>query len=145
MDPMDTFQVVTCFLRRNGKVLLLQRSTQVRTFPGRWAAVSGGLEQDVLDQAYQEIEEECGYRRDQVRLVGGGEPIEATGEGRVFHVHPLLFEVLTDQEPRLNWENNAWRWVEPGDIAQYDTVPRLWETWQRVASPAKNQDASPAR
>ena len=60
-------------------------------------------------------------------------------------VHPLLFEVLTDQEPRLNWENNAWRWVDPGDIAQYETVPRLWETWQRVASPAKNQDASPAR
>lgn len=127
-------EVVTCFLRRGGTVLLLQRGARVRTLAGRWAAVSGGLEREVLEQAYQEIEEECGYGREQVRLVGQGEPLEAVGEGRVFHVHPVLFDVVTDEPPRLNWENVAWRWVDPGEIPQFETVPRLWETWQRVAA-----------
>lgn len=129
----EVFQVVTCFLRRHGKVLLLRRSGKVSTFRGRWSAVSGGIESDPLSQAYTEIEEECGYTRDQLRLVCTGEPLDAEGEGRQFRVHPFLFDLLTDADPAVNWENLEFRWSAPNEIASLDTVPRLAETWLRVA------------
>ena len=127
------FQVVTCFLRRDGKVLLLRRSGRVSTFRGRWAAVSGGIESDPLSQAYQEIEEECGYTREELRLVRCGEPLDAEGEGRRFRVHPFLFDLLTDADPHVNWENLEYRWADPAEIPLLETVPRLSETWHRVA------------
>ena len=37
-------RVVTCFLMHQGKLLVLRRSAKVRTYQGKWAGVSGYIE-----------------------------------------------------------------------------------------------------
>lgn len=43
---MQITEVITAFLRHEGKILLLQRSSEVGSYQGSWAAVSGHLEND---------------------------------------------------------------------------------------------------
>jgi 8-oxo-dGTP diphosphatase len=126
-------EVVTCFLRRAGKVLLLRRSEKVSTFRGKWSAVSGSIETDELGQAYQEIREECGYAREELVLVRSGGPLIAEGEGRRFRVHPFLFELRSEREPAIDWETSEYRWVEPGAMGALETVPLLVAAWQAVS------------
>lgn len=120
--------VVTAFLRHAGEVLLLRRSERVGSYRGRWAAVSGYLEEaDALTQALREVEEEAGIRRTELRLVQAGAPLVVDDErlGRRWVVHPFLFDVAARPSVRLDWEHTAHRWVSPAALAELPTVPRL--------------------
>lgn len=131
-------EVVTAFIRHQGKVLLLRRSERVGSYRGRWAAVSGYLERDsALDQALIEIAEETGLLPDSLRLVREGPPLPVPAPERqtLWVVHPLLFELVGSlPEIRLDWESAEARWVEPAEIPALETVPQLAEAW-RVCGP----------
>jgi 8-oxo-dGTP diphosphatase len=136
---MRQANVVTCFLlRRSGdgdEILLLRRSQQVGTYRGRWAGVSGYIEEtDALTQAYTEIEEETGLTREGVQLLRAGDPLEVVDAetDRRWIVHPFLFEVREPDRIRTDWEHTETRWIRPKDIFQYETVPQLAETLMRV-------------
>jgi len=136
---MRQANVVTCFLlRRSGdgdEILLLQRSQQVGTYRGRWAGVSGYIEEtDALTQAYTEIEEETGLTREGVQLLRTGDPLEVVDAeaDRRWIVHPFLFEVEEPDRIRTDWEHTETRWIRPEDILRYETVPQLAETLMRV-------------
>lgn len=129
---MEVTKVITAFLRHNGKVLLLQRSSEVGTYQGSWAAVSGHLEEDTpLERAYLEIEEETGLRAEQLRLVTHADPFEIVDHNiqRHWRIYPFLFEI-TPELPQIStdWEHQDWRWVEPEELKRFATVPRLVET-----------------
>ena len=131
--------VVTCFLlRRSGgddEILLLRRSQQVGTYRGRWAGVSGYIEEtDPLAQAYTEMEEEAGLTREDVQLLRTGEPLEVMDAeaDRRWIVHPFLFEVREPSRIRADWEHVETRWIRPEEVFQYETVPQLAETLMRV-------------
>jgi 8-oxo-dGTP diphosphatase len=136
---MQEAKVVTCFLLRRAaagdEVLLLRRSQQVGTYRGRWAGVSGYLEEaDPLAQAYREVEEEAGLTQEQVSLLRAGEPLvvlDAEADRR-WIVHPFLFEVRVDAEVRVDWEHTEARWVRPEEVFAFDTVPQLAEALARV-------------
>jgi translation initiation factor 2B subunit (eIF-2B alpha/beta/delta family) len=107
-------------------VLVLQRSAAARTYPGAWSGVSGYLErEEPLERAFLEIEEETGLGRDDVELVGVGRPLAVSG----WLVHPFLFRCLRPEAVRLNEENAAKRWVEPGTLRELETVPALREAY----------------
>jgi 8-oxo-dGTP diphosphatase len=136
---MQEPKVVTCFLLRRGaagdEILLLRRSQQVGTYRGRWAGVSGYLEEaDPLAQAYREVEEEVGLAPDEVSLLRTGEPLEVVDAeaGRRWIVHPFLFEVGPDAEVRVDWEHTEARWVRPEDVFAFESVPQLAEALMRV-------------
>ena len=136
---MKEASVVTCFLvRRSGEgeeILLLRRSQRVSTYRGRWAGVSGYIEEtDPLTQAYTEIEEETGLAREDVQLLRTGEPLEVVDAeaDRRWIVHPFLFEVEEPAGIRADWEHTETRWIRPKDIFRYETVPQLAETLMRV-------------
>ena len=59
---MDERHVVTCFLERGGQIMLLRRSEHVSTYRGKWAGVSGYIEEgsSSSQQAWTEIEEGAG-------------------------------------------------------------------------------------
>ncbi|MCA1797609.1 MAG: NUDIX pyrophosphatase [Geobacteraceae bacterium] len=129
---MQITKVITAFLRHKGKVLLLQRSSEVGTYQGCWAAVSGHLEGDSpLERAYVEIEEETGLNAAQLSLVTHTDPLEIMDHGikRHWRIYPFLFEV-EDETPRIvtDWEHQDWRWVEAAELKRFATVPRLAET-----------------
>jgi 8-oxo-dGTP diphosphatase len=134
--------VVTCFLQRTDpegreEVLLLRRSQAVGTYRGRWAAVSGSVEDGPLEQAYREIEEETGLRRRDVRLLQQGEPLEvpASELDTLWVVHPFLFRLHREIEPALDWEHTEARWVPPRRLRRFRTVPMLVEALERVYPP----------
>jgi len=141
---MEEAKVVTCFLLRRSpggdEVLLLRRSQQVGTYRGRWAGVSGYLEEtDPLAQGYREIEEETGLARDEVTLLRAGEPlvVEDSEADRRWVVYPFLFEVQPDAEVRVDWEHTEARWVRPEDVSAFETVPQLSEALTRVYPPQR--------
>ncbi len=126
--------VVTVFLVHDGRILVLRRSDEVGTYPGRWAGVSGYLESAPLDQAFTELGEELGLGRDDVELLKEGAPLHVRDEeiGRMWRVHPFLFSVKDETRLRLDWEHVQRRWVWPGEIDQLDTVPGLADALHRV-------------
>ena len=130
-QQLEPAAVVTAFLRHRGRVMLVQRSQRVGTYPGRWSAISGYLEDSTpLMQARREIREETGLLDEDVHLVASGEPlmIEAPELDRVWIVHPFLFDVDDPSKVQLDWENEQVNWVEPEALSAYPTVPRLQET-----------------
>ncbi len=135
MQELEYRHVVTSFLQFRGKVLLLRRSGKVGTYRSRWAAVSGylGENEEPLQRARIEIHEEVGLTSEQLDFVRSGEVLRAFDEQTnvVWIVHPFLFEV-NERKDRLDWEHSEIKWVEPRELARYETVPKLRETYDRV-------------
>ncbi len=132
---MQETHVVTCFLaNREGRVLILRRSAQVGTYRGRWGGVAGYLETTPVEQAYTELSEEVGLDRRDLELLREGEPLEVVDAelGRRWIVHPFLFRVRDTAKIRLDWEHTESRWIEPGEMRSYPTVPGLPEALERV-------------
>lgn len=136
-SPRPT-HVVTCFLLKNAgqdeKVLIVQRSQRVGSYHEHWAGISGFVEANVSpeEQAYTEIREETGLQREQVCLLKSGEIVEYVDEelDRHWYVHPFLFDVLTSEQIKTDWEALEFRWIAPDEIRNYQTVPRLWDAYQ---------------
>lgn len=121
-------QVVTAFLRHQGKILLLKRSERVRTYPGSWAAVSGSLEESTpLAQALREIREETSLGEADLCLVATAPCLEVVDAEMATRwlIHPYLFEVIRSPGLRLDWEHEESRWVEAAELAHFRTVPAL--------------------
>jgi 8-oxo-dGTP pyrophosphatase MutT (NUDIX family) len=124
--------VVTCFILHNGRVLLLKRSKSVGSFRGRWAGVSGFIETEPLDQAIKEIQEETGLKREDFKLLKTGDTLTARDAGYDWVVHPFLFELVTEERIRLDWEHDESCWIKPADMKRYRTVPLLEEVFNQV-------------
>ncbi len=133
MTEFQEKQVVTCFLRNRGDVLLLRRSNQVGSYQGKWGAVSGYVEGTPEETAHREIAEETGLAK-AVRLVRRGEPFAVDDEalGTRWIVHPFLFD-CAHRDLRLDWETTEAAWAPPPAILHRDTVPNLWTSYARVA------------
>ncbi len=127
-------EVVTAFLERgDGRILLLERSSKVGSFRGRWAGVSGFLEATTpLEQAYREVEEETGLARGRLELRASGDPVLARHENVVYVVHPFRFGV-GEVDVRLDWEHVRCEWVDPSEVRHRSTVPKLDRAWEAVA------------
>ncbi len=130
-------EVVTSILQRDdGRVLLLERSDQVGSFRGRWAGVSGYLEDPTpFAQAVREIREETGFAETELALAAAGEPVYSRDGGTLYIVHPFRFRVERD-DVRLDWEHRRAEWVDPAEIRRRETVPKLDRVWERVAPSA---------
>lgn len=132
---MQRRAVVTCFLERDGQVLLLRRSARVRTHPQKWAAVSGGMDgPDPITEALREVREETTLSPPEVEVVAWAPPLDVPDPAYdvVWEVHPVLARLAEGYEPRLNWEHTEARWVAPDQVRGFDTVPRLAEALERV-------------
>lgn len=114
--------VVTSVLKRGEKVLILRRSAEVGSYPGKWAGVSGYIEpgEEPLETAQKEVREEVGI------CVAGpvvqGDVVSMRNSERVWNVHPFLFET-EGQEVMIDWEHGAHLWTTPQEAARMDTVP----------------------
>ncbi|MFB6086870.1 MAG: NUDIX domain-containing protein [Halodesulfurarchaeum sp.] len=130
---MDERAVLTVFLTNRGETLLLRRSDEVGSYPGRWGAVAGHVEKTPIDSARQEIREETGLDPELVTLINEGEPFTVT-DGALeirWTVHPFRF-VTPTRDVTPNWETADLAWVPPPEIRERETVPELWTSWDRV-------------
>lgn len=145
MNPSETLRpthVVTCFLERvdeqQPRILLVRRSQRVGSYHGLWAGISGFVESHVTpdEQAYVEIGEETGLLPEQVKMLRRGKIVEHRDEllGRHFYIHPFLFRVFTPEHVKIDWEATELRWIQPSELLQYDTIPKLPEAFASAIS-----------
>lgn len=140
-------EVVTSFLMKGDRCLVLKRSGQVGSYQGKWAGVSGFFEwplsrlrdllrgrvtaRDRRDQALRnairEIREETGIRSDRLRLLRRGRVLAIPDKEfrRDWRIYPFLFAVDPGVTVRLDWEHTEARWIWPAEIEDLPTVPRL--------------------
>jgi len=120
--------IVTVFLEHDKKILILKRSQKVKTMKTKWGGISGYIEQEEpVKRALKEIAEETGLKNKNVTLLRIGEPLEAVESGKpeiTWIVHPFLYSSNTNQI-RIDWEHDEYRWINPKEIENYETVPRL--------------------
>ena len=112
----------------------VRRSQQVGTYQGKWAGVSGYIETTPDEQALVEIKEETGLGGEDLKLIKKGRPLSIKDEklGVKWVVHTYLFHIEDRGKVRIDWEHKETRWIRPQDIANYETVPNLKETLDRV-------------
>ncbi len=128
IQGVEGYEVVTSFLESDGAVLILKRSSRVGSFQGQWAGVSGYLEpgdESPKARALTEILEETGVKSPS--LVRTADAVLARGHlnpQKVFIVHPFLWHV-PDRSITLDWEHDEYRWIDPGQLKDYSTVPGL--------------------
>lgn len=124
-------KVVTVFLRHGRRILILKRSRKVGRYPGRWAGISGFIEEDEtpLEAARREVYEETGIRK--IILRREGKSFSVIDKEKTWIVHPFLFDI-----PRstlsLDWEHETFKWIAPEEIGKYTTVPGLAEALEKV-------------
>lgn len=128
--------VVTTVLRSKGRILLLRRSSEVGSFKGRWAGVSGFIElhEPDLDAARRELGEEVSVSG--ARLVRRSEPERFRDGATVWCVHPFLFDIK-DPSIKIDWEHDAYEWVAPEAVGRYDTVPGLKTIVDKLLAPRR--------
>ena len=134
--------VVTCFLRRSDQdephILLVRRSQRVGSYQAHWAGVSGFVEEGVSpdEQAYTEIREETGLLGEHVRMRKRGAVVEYEDAsiGRHWFIHPYLFDVLTPEAIRIDWEATEMRWIAPAELEQFETVPKLKDAYDSAVN-----------
>jgi len=134
MNGWPEKHVVTCFLERQGSILLLRRSSKVGSFQGRWAGVSGYVENSPEAQSLTEIREETGLGSDEVTLIRQGclLAVDDDETSTRWIIHPYLYHTQDTCVITIDWEHDEYRWIEPRDMANYDIVPKLEEAFHSV-------------
>lgn len=95
-----------------------------------WAGVSGIIEKNdttPLDRAKIEIFEETGINEKEIELLKSIEQIKiesAQYKNHGWNIFPFLFRTK-NPAIKLNWENSEFKWIEPNEIKNYETVPEL--------------------
>ena len=122
-------KIVTCFLKKSDKILILKRSNKVKSMKGLWAGISGIIEKNEppLARAKIEIFEELGIKNDEIKLLKEAEKMRIVSpqyENHEWEVFPFLFEIK-ESKIKLNWENSEFKWIKAEDISNYETVPNL--------------------
>ncbi|MGI0003734.1 MAG: NUDIX domain-containing protein [Candidatus Nitrosotenuis sp.] len=128
---MRATKIVTSFVTKNDKFLILKRSNKVKSMKGLWGAVSGIIEEgeEPLVRAKIEIYEEIGAKVEAIRLLKAGKEMTVSSPQYIDHqwiIFPFLF-AINHEQISLNWENDSYKWIAPNEIHQYKTVPSLDE------------------
>ena len=122
--------IVTSFIKNGDRILILKRSDKVKSMKCLWAGVSGIIEKNdttTLARAKTEILEETGIDEEEIELLKANELIKiesAQYKNHEWNIFPFLFKTK-NPEIKLNWENSEFKWIEPNEIKNYETVPEL--------------------
>jgi len=121
--------IVTSFIKDDDKILILKRSNKVKSMKCLWAGISGIIENNEapLTRAKIEIFEESGIHEEQIELVKEIQQMKILSpqyKNHEWNIFPFLFKAK-DPKIKLNWENSEFKWIEPNEIKNYETVPDL--------------------
>ena len=121
--------IVTSFIKNDDKILILKRSDKVKSMKCLWAGISGIIENNEtpLTRAKIEIFEEAGVHEEQIELLKAVQQIKISSpqyKNHEWNIFPFLFKAK-NPEIKLNWENSEFKWIEPNEIKNYETVPEL--------------------
>ena len=121
------YQAVSCVLRNVDRILMLKRSSKVRTNKGLWSIVAGEVIDDTYSTAITEIEEETGLSTDDVIFIKKGHSVEISlSPESTTSVFPFLFHT-EETNIKINWEHDEYRWIVPNELKELTLVPRFYD------------------
>lgn len=128
--------VVTVFVKYKEKILLVKRSQKVSGYRGKWNAISGYVDEirPIKEIALKEISEEIGIKPSNVKKLTKGNEYTFSDkkEAKRWIVCPYLAELNKKPNIKLDWENTAYKWIDPKQIVKFDIVPHLDESLSRL-------------
>ncbi len=118
--------VVNLILVHDDKLLLVQRSADLRFYPNYWHCIAGFLDdnQSIEEKAYEELREELGVTSEAVESMERGAVIltEAPQYNKTYLVVPLLVKIKAT-EFHLDWEATQAKWFTPAQAKKADLLP----------------------
>jgi 8-oxo-dGTP pyrophosphatase MutT (NUDIX family) len=128
--------VLVCFVECQGKILLLKRSSKVRSYRGKWCGVAGYIDQarPVEDIVYAELKSELGLSPQDVDSMSLGQAYDFADPAlnRRWRIHPMFVRLKGTPQIEIDWEHTDFEWILPEDLDAYDTVPMLEESMRRA-------------
>jgi len=146
-EPANCRAVVAVMLWHDGEVCLLRRSQRVGSDAGLWHCITGYLEPGASPeaQARTELFEETGLSADRLALLRvGGSLVLAGSDGTLWTVHTFTALVRT-RALGLNWEHDAYRWVDPAVVPAPDQVSWLPHVLAANVGPTTTPDRAGGR
>ncbi|MBI2984878.1 MAG: NUDIX domain-containing protein [Candidatus Kerfeldbacteria bacterium] len=136
--------VINVVVSDGHKILLLKRSSRVGAYRGLWATIDGYYDRlvPVETMALTELTEEVGASPTDVVQVQTKTAFEIFDPAihRTWIVHPVYLEIKHRPRIQLDWEHTEYRWVQPQDLGQYDTIKGLDQlithVWPSKPSPS---------
>lgn len=137
----DKFRYIVAALiqRADGKILLCKKPKGKGVFPGQWAIVGGGVDEDeTLEEALErEVQEEVGLEVTHVEPLFFWDDLQPkfnNGQsiGVIYMVYLVFRCAATPGEPTINDEFEEYRWVERSELSEYDLNPPTRETFLRL-------------
>jgi len=118
--------VVNTVVTKDGKVLLVQRSQELRLYPGFWNGISGFLDdkQSIEEKVGEELRDELGIEQANILKLDRGHPFiqEAPEYDKTWLVVPVLVEINTDRVG-IDWEESQAKWFEPSELKKLNLLP----------------------
>lgn len=118
--------VINCVVKCRGKILVVERSTEINFYPGYWNGISGFLDdQRTLEQKVKdELREELGVPAKNVLKIRLGEIFhqDAPKYKKTWIVHPVLVEVR-DDKVKLDWEARNFQWMSVKEAKTLRLLP----------------------
>ena len=116
----------TVVTRADGKVLLVQRSPDMRLYPGFWNGISGFLDdyKSIEEKVREELSEELDVDEKDIVSIKRGQVLlqEAPEYGKTWLVVPVLVTVHA-VDVRTDWEAQKAQWFEPAEIDKLELLP----------------------
>ena len=135
-------QVVAVVLAWRGRLGLFKRSAQVGSDAGLWHCVTGFVEdaESPIEAAARELLEETGLSVKDLSLLRAGQVLALRDhQGGRWTVHTFLAE--TDRRRlQLNYEHDAYRWVDPQRLARFDGQVAWLRDVLRAVAPMQQVD-----
>ena len=126
-EPLEVATAVT-FDHEKGKFLLLKRSGKRKVNPGKWDFPSGRIEnEEPKNAALRELKEETGLKG---KVLKSGDSFYLETEDGEFKVYPFL--VKASGEVKLSKDHTEFRWIEPQELRDFDTVKGLEKDLEKL-------------
>ena len=134
--------VINCVLKNKNRILVVQRSKELKFYPGYWNGVSGFLDdQRSLNQKVSdELREELGMPKTKIKKIQFGKIFnqEEPKYKKTWIVHPVLVEVETDKI-QLDWEANNYKWLTLQAVKQLKLLPGFDNVLKHLSQWIKNK------
>ena len=123
--------VTVLLINDEEKILILKRSSKVRTYKGLWGGVAGYIEENEkpYETALKEIKEEVGLENEDVKFLKKFDPISFTDiyekKRYDWKIFSFLFKIKEKRKIKIDWEHSDYRWIAPSEIKKFDTVPHF--------------------
>ena len=102
----------------------------------KWNTIAGYLDElkPVKDKILEEVSEELGINENGILSIKLGESYKFTDNkiNKTWIICPVLILLKEKINIKLDWEHTEYKWIEPDEVKNFDTVPNLEESLFKI-------------